>query len=113
MPQRPFRVEFWDGTELPATSGDGDGDGDSGGPPFSVRSPRAVGHVLRAPGQLGLGRAYVSGELGVDDITGNTSRPGFVYHPFILYRYQLMKDARASRVASETVSRSASRTPQF
>ena len=39
-----------------------------GGPTFSVRSPRAVGHVLRAPGQLGLGRAYVSGELDVDDI---------------------------------------------
>ena len=38
------------------------------GPTFSVRSPRAAAHVLRAPGQLGLGRAYVSGELEVDDI---------------------------------------------
>ncbi len=62
LPRRPFHVEFWDGTELPATSGDGNG------PTFSVRSPRAVGHVLRAPGQLGLGRAYVSGELHVDDL---------------------------------------------
>ena len=38
------------------------------GPTFTVRSPRAVAHALRAPGQLGLGRAYVAGELEVDDI---------------------------------------------
>jgi cyclopropane-fatty-acyl-phospholipid synthase len=62
LPDRPFRVEFWDGTDVPATAGNG------AGPTFLVRSPRAVGHALRAPGQLGLGRAYVSGELGIDDI---------------------------------------------
>src|SRR4051794_19819885 len=61
LPERPFRVAFWDGTELPATDG-------GGGPTFTVRSPRAAAHALLAPGQLGLGRAYVSGELEVDDI---------------------------------------------
>jgi cyclopropane-fatty-acyl-phospholipid synthase len=60
IPERPFAVEFWDGTGLPATAGDG--------PTFYVRSPRAAAHVLRAPGQLGLGRAYVSGEIEVDDM---------------------------------------------
>ena len=60
LPERPFTVEFWDGTELPSTNG--------GGPRFSVRSPAAFAHALRAPGQLGLGRAYVSGELEVDDV---------------------------------------------
>jgi cyclopropane-fatty-acyl-phospholipid synthase len=60
VPERPFAVEFWDGTRLPSTDGEG--------PTFFVRSPRAAAHVLRAPGQLGLGRAYVSGELEVDDI---------------------------------------------
>jgi cyclopropane-fatty-acyl-phospholipid synthase len=60
LPERPFRVELWDGTELPATNG--------AGPTFCVRSPRALGHILRAPGQLGLGRAYVSGALEVDDV---------------------------------------------
>jgi cyclopropane-fatty-acyl-phospholipid synthase len=35
---------------------------------FEVRSPDALAHVLRAPGQLGLGRAYVSGGLDVDDV---------------------------------------------
>ncbi len=60
IPERPFTVEFWDGTSLPSTSGTG--------PTFSVRSPAAAAHVLRAPGQLGLGRAYVSGEIEVDDM---------------------------------------------
>jgi cyclopropane-fatty-acyl-phospholipid synthase len=35
-----------------------------------VRSPAAVAHLLRAPGQLGLGRAYASGELEADDLDG-------------------------------------------
>jgi cyclopropane-fatty-acyl-phospholipid synthase len=61
LPVRPFRIELWDGSELASTNG-------NGGPVFTVRSPRALGHVLRAPGQLGLGRAYVSGEIDVDDM---------------------------------------------
>ena len=60
FPQRPFTVEFWDGTRIDSTGGPG--------PTFKVRSPRAVAHALRAPGQLGIGRAYVSGELEIDDI---------------------------------------------
>ena len=60
LPDRPFSVEFWDGTQLESTDGTG--------PRFTVRSPRAVAQALRAPGQLGIGRAYVSGDLEVDDI---------------------------------------------
>jgi len=60
IPERPFKVEFWDDTRLPSSDGDG--------PTFFVRSPRAAAHALRAPGQLGLGRAYVSGEIEVDDM---------------------------------------------
>ena len=59
FPERPFTVDFWDGSRLEPTAA---------GPTFRVRSPRAVAHALRAPGQLGIGRAYVSGELEVDDI---------------------------------------------
>jgi cyclopropane-fatty-acyl-phospholipid synthase len=61
LPDRPFTVRLWDGTALEATNG-------GGGPTFTVRSPKALAHALRAPGQLGLGRAYVSGEIEVDDI---------------------------------------------
>ncbi len=60
LPDRPFSVEMWDGSTLPATNG--------GGPAFRVRSPRAISRALRAPGQLGIGRAYVAGDLEVDDI---------------------------------------------
>jgi cyclopropane-fatty-acyl-phospholipid synthase len=60
LPDRPFTIAWWDGSRTPATRPDG--------PTFTVRSPKALGHALRAPGQLGLGRAYVSGELDVDDI---------------------------------------------
>src|SRR5215210_2130710 len=35
-----------------------------------MRSPKAMGHLLRAPGELGLGRAYVCGEIDVDDLDG-------------------------------------------
>ncbi len=60
FPVRPFSVGFWDRSELPATS--------PGALGFTVRSPRAVAQILRAPGQLGIGRAYVAGDLEVDDI---------------------------------------------
>ena len=60
LPERPFSVAFWDGSALPSTNG--------GGPTILLRSPTAIAHALRAPGQLGLGRAYVSGLLEPDDL---------------------------------------------
>jgi cyclopropane-fatty-acyl-phospholipid synthase len=61
LPERPFAVELWDGTSVSSTNG-------AGGPTFRVLTPRAVAHLLRAPGELGLGRAYVAGMLDVDDL---------------------------------------------
>jgi cyclopropane-fatty-acyl-phospholipid synthase len=61
LPDRPFTVSLWDGTSLPPSNGDG-------GPTFRLTTPVALGHILRAPGQLGVGRAYVSGGIDVDDI---------------------------------------------
>jgi cyclopropane-fatty-acyl-phospholipid synthase len=61
FPERPFAVRFWDGTQVRPTR-------DGAGPTFLVRSPKAIAHALRAPGQLGIGRAYVSGELEPDDL---------------------------------------------
>jgi cyclopropane-fatty-acyl-phospholipid synthase len=62
LPRRPFAVRFWDGTEVRAT--------EPGAPTLTFRTPRAIAHILRAPGELGLGRAYVTGLLEVDDIDG-------------------------------------------
>ncbi|HLI32263.1 MAG TPA: cyclopropane-fatty-acyl-phospholipid synthase family protein [Solirubrobacteraceae bacterium] len=62
LSERPFALRFWDGSEIAAT--------EPGGPTITVRSPTAIAHLLRAPGQLGLGRAYVSGALEVDDLDG-------------------------------------------
>jgi cyclopropane-fatty-acyl-phospholipid synthase len=40
----------------------------SAGPEFHVRSPSAIAHFVRSPGELGLGRAYVAGLVIVDDL---------------------------------------------
>jgi cyclopropane-fatty-acyl-phospholipid synthase len=62
LPQRPFAIRFWDGSTVPATQ--------AGGPTFQIHSPQALAHVLRAPGELGLGRAYVLGLIDTDDVEG-------------------------------------------
>ncbi|OLE35895.1 MAG: hypothetical protein AUG48_09370 [Actinobacteria bacterium 13_1_20CM_3_68_9] len=61
FPDRPFTIELWDGSRVPSTRH---------GPTMTIRSPRAIGHLLRAPGELGLGRAYVCGEIDADDLDG-------------------------------------------
>ncbi len=60
LPQRPFAIEFWDGTSVPAT--------EAGAPTFRFLSPEALAHVIRAPGELGLGRAYVLGLIETDSV---------------------------------------------
>src|SRR5208282_1414404 len=65
FPSRPFAVRFWDGGAVEATETDA--------PTFFVRRPSALAHFLRAPGTLGLGRAYVDGSLVVDDLDGALS----------------------------------------
>jgi cyclopropane-fatty-acyl-phospholipid synthase len=62
LPRRPFGVRFWDGTEVTAT--------EPGAPTLTLRAPQALAHALRAPGELGLGRAYVAGMIDVDDLDG-------------------------------------------
>ena len=58
---RAFGIRFWDGSELPpspARQGDA--------PALVLRDPDALVRIVRAPGELGLARAWVSGELDVD-----------------------------------------------
>jgi cyclopropane-fatty-acyl-phospholipid synthase len=53
----PVRFEFWDGSGIGPTDGPGT---------LIVRSPTAISRMLWAPGELGIGRAYVTGELRAD-----------------------------------------------
>ena len=53
----PFTLRFWDGSTLP---------GESPTPVTVVRSPRALAYLLRAPNQVGLARAWVTGTLDVE-----------------------------------------------
>jgi cyclopropane-fatty-acyl-phospholipid synthase len=62
LPRRPFAIAFWDGTSVPATEPDS--------PTFRLLSPQALAHVVRAPGELGLGRAFVLGLVDADSIEG-------------------------------------------
>jgi cyclopropane-fatty-acyl-phospholipid synthase len=52
----PVRVRLWDGSEL----------GRPSATTITVTSPRALRRLIYAPGELGLARAYVSGELDID-----------------------------------------------
>ncbi len=53
----PLRVKAWDGSE----------EGPQDAPLLLLNSPDAVRRLVRAPGELGLARAYVSGDLDVPD----------------------------------------------
>ena len=55
-PNIAVRIELWDGTVA----------GELDGPTVRLRSPDALRHLLWAPGELGLGRAYVAGDIDID-----------------------------------------------
>ena len=67
----PVRVRAWDGSEA----------GPSGGPTLVLRSPLALRRALWRPGELGLARAYVSGDLEVEgDLTEGLRRARDAIH---------------------------------
>ncbi len=55
----PVTLAFWDGSRLPSPAGEGK-------PTLRFRSPQAFSYMLSAPGELGLSRAWVAGEIDVD-----------------------------------------------
>ena len=54
----PVRVRGWDGSEAGSLA--------VGAPVLVLRSPRALRHLLWSPGELGLARAYVLGDVDVE-----------------------------------------------
>jgi cyclopropane-fatty-acyl-phospholipid synthase len=86
LPYRPFAISFWDGTQLPASA-----DAlERPLPTFTVRSPQALAHLVGSPSRLGLGRAYVAGDLDSDDL----DRAFAVIDSFELPRLSLKQRAR-------------------
>jgi cyclopropane-fatty-acyl-phospholipid synthase len=91
LPDRPFAIEFWDGGRVPPSNG--------AGPTLRFRSPRALAHVLRSPGQLGLGRAYVYGDIDTDDLDGVIALIGRWHAPSLSARARARLLAAAIRAA--------------
>ena len=60
----PLRLRAWDGSEA----------GPAGAPVVVFRSPRALRRILWSPGQLGLSRAYVAGDIDA---------PGDIFEAFV------------------------------
>ncbi|HEU5267818.1 MAG TPA: cyclopropane-fatty-acyl-phospholipid synthase family protein [Jatrophihabitans sp.] len=60
----PVRLRAWDGSET----------GPAGAPAVVVRSRRALRRLLWAPNELGLARAYVTGDIDVDGDLGDGLR---------------------------------------
>src|SRR5919204_2161246 len=90
FPDRPFTIELWDGSRVHATRP---------GPTLAVRSPRAIGHLLRAPGELGLGRAYVCGDIDTDDLDGVVALLGRWHAPALPLRRRAALIVAALRAA--------------
>jgi cyclopropane-fatty-acyl-phospholipid synthase len=73
----PVTLRFWDGSEMASPDR---------GPVVVLRDPAALVHMLRAPGQLGLARAWVDGTL---DVPGDLEA--------VLARRSLFAGVRVSR----------------
>ena len=65
----PFAVRFWDESELRP---EGNGSGDT----IVVRDTRALSYIATAPNQVGLGRAWVAGDLELDGDLERALRAG-------------------------------------
>jgi len=95
----PVTIRFWDSTEL---------SGADGAPVVVLREPRALAHMLRAPGQLGAARAWVDGSLDVkDDLEGVLRARG----AFDGIRLSARERARLAQAALRTLGPKALRPP--
>jgi cyclopropane-fatty-acyl-phospholipid synthase len=95
----PVTVRFWDGSELPA---------EEPAPTVEVRRPSALAHLVRAPGQLGLARAWVDGSLDVDTDLEAVLRRRSAFAGVRLSAGDLLRLARA---ALPIIGRQALRVP--
>ena len=95
----PVTIRFWDGSELASPNG---------GPVVALRDPAALVHMLRAPGQLGLARAWVDGSLDVEGDLEPVLRVRGAFHGV---RVSAAERARLARAALQALGTRALRPP--
>jgi cyclopropane-fatty-acyl-phospholipid synthase len=93
-------VRFWDGSELPPQG--------EWAATVLVGDPEAVGHLLRAPGQLGLARAWVRGLIDVDGDLEAVLRARGAFHGV---RVSSATRARVALTAVQLAGRESLRRP--
>ncbi|HTX32204.1 MAG TPA: class I SAM-dependent methyltransferase [Solirubrobacteraceae bacterium] len=101
LAELPISVRFWDGSLLSAGRN---------APIVEIRRPSALAHLLRAPGQLGLARAWVEGSLDVDGDLEAVLRVRGAFSRVHLRAADLL---RVAQVALRVVGRSALRLPRI
>ena len=74
--QLPIRLRAWDGSEA----------GVPGAPVVVIRDKRALRHIIWQPGELGVARAYVQGDLDIEGDLGDGLRA----------MWNAVRDARAA-----------------
>jgi cyclopropane-fatty-acyl-phospholipid synthase len=84
----PLAIRFWDGSVLPGDASDA--------ATVVIRDPTALVHLLRAPGQLGLARAWVDGSL---DAEGDLEAVLRARNAFAGIRFSAADRARMARAA--------------
>src|SRR3954463_13835292 len=72
----PIRLRAWDGSEA----------GVPGAPVVVIRDKRALRHIIWKPGELGVARAYVQGDLDIEGDLGDGLRA----------MWNAVRDARAA-----------------
>jgi cyclopropane-fatty-acyl-phospholipid synthase len=91
----PVRLRAWDGSEA----------GPAEGPVLIARSPRALRRILWRPGELGLARAYISGDLDVEgDLTDGFRRVWSTLREASVGRTQLPRAALAALKAASQLN---------
>ncbi len=99
LQRRPFSVRFWDDSELAATV-------EGPAPVIVLRDPAVIGHLLREPNDLGLGRAWVAGMLEVEgDLDQVLGLRREYYGVHFSRRDRLRALAAARRVAGDAALR--------
>jgi cyclopropane-fatty-acyl-phospholipid synthase len=94
-------MRFWDGSVLPATV-----EVPGGAPVVVLRDPAVVGHLLHEPNDLGLGRAWVAGQLDVEgDLEKVVGLRRSFYGVSLTARDRLLAARTAVRIAGPTVLR--------